>query len=227
MNCGCGAELPTSPPTKRAGRPRLYCTECQKERARAAARARYVHKPVNPQIERKAAARADRMGRLYRTGWTLEQIGQEYGVTRERVRQILRARTAVTSKDGGKAFQARVNRARRERERDRRCRAKWGCAWRAYKAIGLDAKRAYHQQRMNAAARGILWEFTLWSWWQVWRSSGKWGQRGRKRGCYVMARVGDVGSYAPDNVRVVTCTENMNEWRARVGYKLAGEQVAA
>lgn len=37
-----------------------------------------------------SAERARQMHELYETGWTLEQVAQEFGVSRERVRQILR-----------------------------------------------------------------------------------------------------------------------------------------
>lgn len=38
---------------------------------------------------REAERRAERMARMYAAGATLEEIGREYGITRERVRQVL------------------------------------------------------------------------------------------------------------------------------------------
>jgi hypothetical protein len=41
--------------------------------------------------------------------------------------------------------------------------------------------------------------------------SGKWEQRGRRKGQFVMARHRDLGSYAIGNVRVCSITENSDE----------------
>jgi hypothetical protein len=76
----------------------------------------------------------------------------------------------------------------------------------------------YHQQKSSAAKRdrearakglpGIEWLFTFERWWAVWEASGKWEQRGCRRGEYVMARHGDTGPYAPDNVSIVEAGVN-------------------
>jgi hypothetical protein len=74
-----------------------------------------------------------------------------------------------------------------------------------------EARKKYQIQRGQAKLRGIAWEFTLESWWQVWASSGKWEQRGRGSEQYQMARNGDAGPYSPSNVRIVTHAENNRE----------------
>lgn len=73
------------------------------------------------------------------------------------------------------------------------------------------ALKPYHKQRDNAKARGIAWEFTPATWFDVWESSGRWVQRGHRVGQYVMARIGDVGPYAPSNVRIVPSSTNAAE----------------
>jgi hypothetical protein len=70
--------------------------------------------------------------------------------------------------------------------------------------------RAYLNQRKNAARRGIDWRFTFEAWWGVWAASGLWEQRGCGRG-YCMARFGDVGPYAPDNVYICTIGQNFSD----------------
>lgn len=79
------------------------------------------------------------------------------------------------------------------------------------------AKRCYQAQVRNARRRGIPWEFTFEAWMKVWLESGKWALRGNGRNdpskCYVMARNGDQGAYAPGNVRIATISENILEFR--------------
>lgn len=70
---------------------------------------------VNPQLVRiwaklagvklvrqtkKSDERADRMALMYRQGVTLAKIGNQYGLTRERVRQII-GKTGITAAEGG------------------------------------------------------------------------------------------------------------------------------
>jgi hypothetical protein len=74
----------------------------------------------------------------------------------------------------------------------------------------------YNQQKQNATRRGIPWEFTLETWWAVWRASEKWHLGGPKRGEYCMSRFGDAGTYNPCNVEIressVNAYEAMKDW---------------
>jgi hypothetical protein len=71
-----------------------------------------------------------------------------------------------------------------------------GCA--AYK---------YSSQRHQAKHRFIDWQITFPEWMKIWHESGNFGESG-----YVMARNGDVGPYAPWNVKIKTRSENTREW---------------
>lgn len=86
---------------------------------------------------------------------------------------------------------------------------------------------AYRDQRQRAAERGVPWEFTFESWWRVWDESGKWPLRGRGGDRYAMARFGDTGPYAPDNVKIITNIENTLEYhthrRAKEQERFANE----
>jgi hypothetical protein len=79
------------------------------------------------------------------------------------------------------------------------------------------ACRAYNDQRAKARSRKdrngnpIEWLFTRETWIALWLKSGKWHQRGCRRGQYVMARFGDVGPYSPDNVEIKLHSENLGE----------------
>jgi hypothetical protein len=76
------------------------------------------------------------------------------------------------------------------------------------------ARNAYSMQKSMALKRKdkngnpIEWLFTFDEWIDLWLKSGKWHQRGCRRGQYVMSRFGDVGPYAPWNVEIKTVGEN-------------------
>jgi hypothetical protein len=79
------------------------------------------------------------------------------------------------------------------------------------------AREAYHKQKRDALNRKdrngdpIEWHFTFDEWLDIWMKSGKWSQRGCRRGQYCMARFGDVGPYAPWNVEIKLHSENARE----------------
>lgn len=178
------------------------------EEARAAAR-------------RAAGDRAEAMALLYRQGKTLEQIGSQYGITRERVRQVIKAHFGLTGQDGGASIAVGRARVSRQASRDDDFLRRHGCTvaqYRLLRQIGNDMRasgagpyqpplRAYHQQKHNAKQRGIGWELTLWQWWKIWDDSGHWERRGRGQG-YVMARYGDSGPYAVGNVEIIPAAIN-------------------
>lgn len=70
-------------------------------------------------------------------------------------------------------------------------------------------------QRTRAKQRGIGWELTFDQWFGIWTDSGHWERRGRKAGCYCMARNGDKGPYAVGNVSIVTVEQNHSEGSRR------------
>jgi hypothetical protein len=167
---------------------------------------------------RIANSRDAEMIALYRAGKTLQEIGTVYGISRERVRQIISA-DGVKASDGGAAKKANERRSTRLSEINQRSLAKWGCTREQYTnllSIGLNdrpCKRptfAYSSQRAAAARRGIEWNLSLWQWWSIWEDSGKWSERGRGDG-YVMCRKGDAGPYAPGNVFIATARQNASE----------------
>lgn len=70
---------------------------------------------------------------------------------------------------------------------------------------------AFHKS--SAKQRGIPFLLTFEDWWDIWQSSGRWEQRGRRRDQYVMARFGDRGAYERSNVRICLSGENTDEMR--------------
>jgi hypothetical protein len=151
------------------------------------------------------------MAALYKSGMTLEQIGQQYGCTREYIRQCL-AKLGITGRDGGKSKCAAERRAAFEAKRNAKSLAKFGCNWNQYLELRHMSwpTRAFCAQRSNANKRGISWEMNLWQWWSIWQQSGKWSQRGRGQG-YVMCRNGDQGGYSVNNVFIAPARVNSSE----------------
>lgn len=168
-----------------------------------------------------AVIRGERMAAMFRNGYTLQQIGNQYDLTRERVRQIITKHHGLKAEHGGQHVIAERGRRERQSKQDAALMSRCGCTldqWREMRRIGremVDAGvgfyrtplRAYSSQRANAARRGIGWELSLWQWWQIWQCSGKWERRGRGQG-YVMCRKGDVGPYSVGNVFIAPATEN-------------------
>lgn len=70
------------------------------------------------------------------------------------------------------------------------------------------SKEKYWNQKTQARLRGIDFTLTFEQWWDIWQQSGKWEQRGRKKGQYVMSRIGDQGGYTIDNVLIQSNADN-------------------
>ena len=88
--------------------------------------------------------------------------------------------------------------------------------------IPKEARQKFNVHKADAKRRGVEFLFTLEEWWGWWSQGGRWEQRGRGRGKLVMARTGDVGPYAPWNVRAATHGENTQEtatWKRSGGAK--------
>lgn len=148
---------------------------------------------------------------MYEAGMTLEQIGQRYGVTRERIRQILK-RLGLTGEHGGIKKRAQVKREKIAASRDASYIARFGVDYAHYIVIrDGGGVSAFRQQRTNAARRGIGWHLSLGDFWRIWQESGRWQERGRGKGKYCLARYADRGDYTIGNVWVCSFPENCRE----------------
>lgn len=164
-----------------------------------------------PRRTPELVARDQEMALLYRQGLTLEAIGVKFGLTRERVRQLLR-RAGVAPEEGGQAVACSLKRLRHERKAELRCMELFGVDRQTRDLLrSIGATRAYGQHMANARARGIDFRLSLGEWWAIWQTSGKWDLRGVGKGRYCMARVGDLGAYEVGNVHISRVEDNSRE----------------
>lgn len=80
--------------------------------------------------------------------------------------------------------------------------------------------------RTDRMGRSVKMKLTFEQWWKIWQDSGKWEQRGKRKGQYCMCRKNDNGNYTVKNVRIDLTANNVREataYRTRIG--LAGHSV--
>lgn len=155
--------------------------------------------------------RDDKIAMMFLQGVTLAKIGDQFGLTRERVRQILR-KIGVRSSDGGASKRSEAKRAVKRAKSEAYWLSKYGMPFAHVKQLQADGvTKAYQDHRRNAAARGIEFRLSFIEWFSVWQSSGKLDQRGRGKGKYVMSRIKDHGCYELGNVHIQLFTENSRE----------------
>jgi DNA-binding CsgD family transcriptional regulator len=198
-----------------------------RNRRLTAARRRQIAKKAaqSPSVGRPSEGTSNRvrdMAAMYRAGNTLEDIGIKWGVTRERVRQILFKMNGHKI-DGGRSvrslLKAKENKKLQQSRRDKRTMAFYGVDFLTAKKINGDLAISSHNspsyyykfQKKSAQYRGIEWKFNLSQWWEVWEKSGKWEKRGRGKYMYCMARNEDSGPYEIGNVKIITNGENIAE----------------
>jgi hypothetical protein len=82
-----------------------------------------------------------------------------------------------------------------------------------------DMKIKFINHRSKANHRGIKFNLTFDDWKLLWLTSGKWEQRGNRKGQYVMSRVNDVGPYAIGNVFIQTTDDNVRQSKTGNQYR--------
>lgn len=170
----------------------------------------FKHQPHPTGTGVEDPSRLASMATMYRSGYTLQQIGDQFKITRERVRQLLTKYHGISAKDGGGHARGERNRVDRGVRKEAKCLEKWGCSTAQYRSIRGKISLAFGRQKSNARTRKIEWKITLWQWWTIWQASGHWEHRGRGYG-YCMCRRGDEGPYSPGNVFIATCAQNSSE----------------
>lgn len=167
--------------------------------------------------------RTEAIKELHRNGWTLERIGNAIGVSRERIRQILK-NAGVTRADGGQTVLTIERRKQllkgMGQRRERASLRAYGCSHE--RAVELNQGKnlsdshgrahVFRSQKKNAQSnRGIKWEMTFPEWCEIWEESGMEHMRGRGKGKYCMARIADTGPYTVGNVEIITNDQNASD----------------
>ena len=176
---------------------------------------KFVRQPKGQNGERNA-----KMVRMYQQGLTLEKIGQQMKLTRERVRQILR-KAGVTATDGGQALTSGIRKDHAQSKTEARYMLKYGMPRAVVRQLQQDGvTRAFQSQEKHSRIRGVRWDLSFAEWFAIWQASGKLHLRGRGKGKYVMSRIRDDGPYQMGNVHIQLATENSREavekWRGKV-----------
>lgn len=157
----------------------------------------------------------------FSSGIPMTEIARSLNVSRQRIHQILKKKGLGRS-DGGAEVRRAINRGEKDSkkhiERDQKYMDRYGCTYDEFLGIPKSAKIAYREQKGNAQYRKIGWAFTIYTWWKVWESSGKWEDRGRGDG-FCMGRKNDVGIYSPDNVYICTGKQNASDYYKTDLYK--------
>ncbi len=151
---------------------------------------------------------------LFLYGFYPREIAGFYSISREWVRRILKDKE-ISSREGGSFLSSRKTKEKAIRDRGERIYKKYGCSLELYNELRGDGDYIksplckFVAQKKNARNRNINWALTLEEWWSFW--DGKFHNRGRCRGQFVMSRYKDKGDYSISNVEIVTCTENIIE----------------
>lgn len=210
------------------GRPKNEQSNTQKESILRAERVQ--------QNKQKAKERDEEFISLYKSGKTLQEIGEIYGISRERVRQRL-SKNGLIKSDGGSHIKTFINLAENAfknrgftAKREIACINYYGCSREYRDSLGDcnvygQLPMAYKSQKNSARKRGIEFNLTLPEWIEIWQNSGQLHNRGLGAGKYVMARVCDSGAYEKDNVEIITHSQNSKDCRAMdkvLGRKVGG-----
>lgn len=163
---------------------------------------------------------------MFRTGYTQGDLARRFKISRQRVQQVLKSRGLDKSTGGRSAQKWKRRKEAAEialnklHRKERKVIDLFGCSAQEAMELGWlgwsktdrgSPAWKYVQQKRNARYRKIDWGFTLLTWWKLWGSDGHWLKRGTRKSQYVMARFGDSGPYAPENVYLATTTDNRHE----------------
>lgn len=83
--------------------------------------------------------------------------------------------------------------------------------------LSREVYQAFRSHWSSAKKRKIPFLFSLEEWWLWWQTYDedhgciRWGRRGRNASSLVMARYGDLGPYAPENVYCATQSRNVRD----------------
>lgn len=129
-------------------------------------------KKTHEQIESENARAIDMLAR-YQRGETLDKIGQSYGVTRERVRQIVKKNFGITGKDGGIRVAAQAKRQKEWEKFNARWEHKLGGPYREWFSLPNHIRLKYSAHKRNARKiHNTTWHIKPLEWWGLFKAAG-------------------------------------------------------
>ena len=154
--------------------------------------------------------------------YTMQMIGDKYGLTRERVRQIL-GKYGIKRNEGGYYKASRIKKenleAKKIIERENKWLPFYGCTNKEFKKINKGPYRitkncpaaSYSSFKRFIERRETVY-LTLPQWVKVWKDSGHWRLKIKGKGkCkYIIAKIIEEGKYSFCNVHVIPFSERVS-----------------
>ncbi len=150
---------------------------------------------------------------LYKSGQTLEEVADGFGVTRERIRQVLRL-WGIDARSGGSSKRAEIRRLAREEAREERCMEQWGQTLTEHASTPDRLRRVYATARSNRHSWGDEWTLLFADWLTAWEGHL---HESRK---YWLTRIDDNGPWSKENVHVVPAQLVIDKRDAKYGGKV-------
>ena len=154
----------------------------------------------------------------YKSGKTMQQIGNRYRITRQRVQQVFFEHD-VKWTDGGFHVKCHNRKLAKIEAYKNQWMKHYGCKRFEYTAI-MPGKFAVNRNNLaysyTALRRNNIGRFNLSfpAWHKLWQDSGLWDKRGLHKGQYVMSRIDKSKPYELGNVRVVL---SENKYKGKKG----------
>lgn len=117
---------------------------------------------VQREAQNAALRRATALAEKYVSGKTLAEIGREYGISRGRVRQLIK-KTGISAVDGGSHIRTAKKRAERVAALNERCMIQNGCCHEQWLKIPRKIRSQYQHKRYHTIAKygAHAWAMTL------------------------------------------------------------------
>ena len=180
--------------------------------------------------------RTEQMATMYKSGVTLQEIGNRFSVSRERVRQLLKPTGIDRYAGGGHVRGIEYQRKQQEKlqaAREYRAQVHYGVTAAEYREIrkmGTHLQKHSPLKRYFTKKRNVIrkygaeaWQLSLNDWWKVWKESGKFEDCGRQADKYTCTRIDLTKPFKAGNVKIVPLQQATGSYWANV----TPEQMAA
>jgi predicted DNA-binding protein YlxM (UPF0122 family) len=158
--------------------------------------------------------RDDEICELYRSGYTMQEIGDRYNISRQRIQQIL-AKFNMTYEDGGNHVKSVARQEQLKQEMDERSFNNYGYTREQFHMLrgthedyNKSALGKWYQFKKNCEIHGFELQLTPLEWWDIWQKSGKFHLLERAGDGYCLGRIDQKGPFSKENCVVRKFSEN-------------------